>query len=450
MSEDRRLRIIFSDGRHTVGSLILRVVFARRAAWDLSPNPLSLCVAARRASGQTVIDLSDANPTRCGIESPGRALREALQAVAADPGALRYEPDPRGDAEARAAIARYHARGAATPDADQVLLTAGSSEGYSHLFRLLADPGDRVHLPVPGYGLFTHLAEFEGLEVSPYLLRPAGSSPDSGWRIDLDQLAAGLSDRSRAIVVIDPHNPTGSFVHPEDRASLESLAAERGLALISDEVFADFARAPVPHSSATIRAEPAGLRFVLSGASKVLGLPQLKVAWLVASGPPALRDEALGRLEFVSDAFLSVSPIASRMLPALFGHREVIAAEIHGRITANRERLEETVRQSGAFEVLPAEAGWAAIVRVHGGRAGRHHRVAGSAFDSIDEETLALALVERQGVIVQPGFLFDLESRDAHGDPCGHFVLSLLAEPARFEAGVAGLAREFERVATPR
>lgn len=429
---------------------MLRAVFARRAAWDLTPNPLALCIAARRASGRPLIDLSDANPTRCGIGSPARALREALEAQAADPAALRYEPDPRGDPAARAAIARYHARGAESPGADQVVLTAGTSEGYSHLFRLLADPGDRVHLPVPGYGLFAHLAELEGLEVGSYPLCAPAAGAGAGWRIDLDLLAATLSPRSRAIVVIDPHNPTGSFLHADDRASLESLASERGLALISDEVFRDFARSGAPPASKPTTDEPGVLRFVLSGASKVLGLPQLKLAWIVASGPAPLRDEALARLEFVADAFLSVSPIGARMLPALFSHRAAIQSEIRARIDANRARLVERGQQSGAFEVLDAEAGWGAIVRTDSTRGGRRPGAGHAVGSAGDEEARALALVEGPGVIVQPGFLFDLEPRDEQGDACSHFVLSLLAEPTQFDAGVAGLVAGLGATGSPR
>ncbi len=420
---------------------ILAAVFARRAGWDLTPNAFSERVAARRAAELPLLDLADSNPTRCAIVAPGAALREALAALAVDAAALRYAPDPRGDPASRAAIAACHTRGAAAPSAEHVVLCAGTSEGYAHLYRLLADPGDRIHLPTPGYPLFAHLAELEGLEGAPYPLRAPTSPGAGGWRIDLDALAADLSPRSRAIVAIDPHNPTGSFVHADDRAWLAATAAERGLALISDEVFADYATARATRPDPTAAPAAAPLRFVLSGASKLLGLPQLKLAWIVVAGAPALRDEALARLEFMADAFLSVSPLVARMLPALLAARGPIQAEIRGRVAANLERLGAAASASGAFELLRPQAGWSAILRVRQAPQARP--------GPPDEEALAIALLDRYGVLVQPGSLFDLEPRDERRLPCAHLVVSLLPEPERLERGIDAL-RAVARDASPR
>jgi aspartate/methionine/tyrosine aminotransferase len=395
-------------------------VFARRAAWDLTPNPLARRVAERRARGLAVLDLGETNPTRVGLRAPAEALAGALAALARDPSAGRYEPDPRGPRAAREAIAAYHRSQGAELTADQVILTAGTSEGYAHLFRVLADPGDFVHLPAPGYGLFEHLAALEGVEAARYPLR----APRAGtrWRIDLDVLARTLGPKSRAVLLIHPHNPTGSFVDPEDLAALRSLARERGLAIVSDEVFADAPRAP---ASVLAGAAEGPLHFVLSGASKPLALPQLKLAWIAAAGPAAARDEALARLEFTADAFLSVSPLLAHMLPALLAGREGIRAELAARVAANRSALEAALRGVAGAELLPAEAGWAAILRVRGAR---------------DEEALALGLLEREGVLVQPGFLFDLEPPASDISVC-HLVLGLLLEPERFARGAALLAR---------
>ncbi len=384
-------------------------MFARRAAWDLDPNELSRRVAARRAAGLPVLDLSDANPTRCGL-APGDALARALARCAADPASARYEPDPRGDRAARAAIAAYHGGGVAP---EHVVLTAGTSEGYAHCFRLLADPGDLVHVPAPGYPLFEHLAALEGVAAAPYPL-VAPEPPAARWRIDLDALAAALSPRSRAVLAIDPHNPTGSFVDPDDWAALAAIARERGLALVADEVFADSA-----HAGALAGAEAGPLRFVLSGASKVLALPQTKLAWIVVAGPAAARDEALARLEFLADAYLSVSPILQRALPELFAARESVRRALGERVARNRAALVAALAATRA-EALPAEAGWCAIVRAPG----------------CDETEIALALLDRDGVVVQPGALFDLEHAGA-----AHWIVSLLPEPERFDRGVAALAR---------
>jgi aspartate/methionine/tyrosine aminotransferase len=395
-------------------------VLARRAAWDLTPNELAERVAARRASGLPVLDLAESNPTRVGLHAPARALAAALAALAGDPEATRYEPDPRGPRAARAAIAAYHRSQGAELAEDHVVLTAGTSEGYAHLFRLLADPGDFVHLPAPGYGLFEHLAALEGVEAARYPLR----APARGarWRIDLAVLERSLGPRSRALLLIHPHNPTGSFVDPDDLAALRALARARGLALVADEVFADAPGAP---QSVLAGAAEGPLHFVLSGASKPLALPQLKLAWIAVAGPPPARDDALARLEFAADAFLSVSPLLAGTLPALFAARGAIRAELAARVAENRGRLAAALRGLPGAELLPAEAGWAAVLRLRG---------AG------DEEALALGLLEREGVLVQPGFLFDLEPPPGDTESC-HLVLGLLLEPGPFAEGAERLAR---------
>lgn len=395
-------------------------MFARRASWDLTPSPLAARVAACRQRGLPLLDLGDANPTRAGLVEPASALGDALAAAARAADSARYQPDPRGPLAARVAL---QAAGLA-PAAEHVVLTAGTSDGYAHLFRVLADPGDLVHLPAPGYPLFEHLAALEGVEACRYPLRaPPGGG--ARWRIDVDALAAQIGPRSRALLVIHPHNPTGSHLDPADLASLRRLAAVKRLALVSDEVFADSALArDAPPSVLSDAPADGPLQLVLSGASKMLALPQLKVAWIVAGGPPALRDAALARLEFAADAFLSVSPLLAATLPALLAERAAIGAALRGRVAANRARLAAALQGAGAT-LLPAEAGWAAIVRVPGAH---------------DEEALAIGLLDRRGVLVQPGFVFDLEPEDAGGAPCAHLVLALLHPPERFERGIEALA----------
>jgi hypothetical protein len=373
--------------------------------------------AARRRRGAEVLDLTETNPTRAGLTEPGEALARALGEVAADPASRRYEPDPRGDRRAREAIAALHAAHGAAVDPAHVILTAGTSEGYAHLFRLLADPGDRIHLPSPGYGLFEHLAALEGTLAVPYPLRP----PKSGarWRVDLDALAASLGPTSRALLAIHPHNPTGSRLDPADLASFRSLARERGLTLLSDEVFAESGAEPFP--SLLRGAEASPLHVVLSGASKLLALPQLKVAWLAVAGPPALRDDALARLEVIADAFLSVSPLLARALARLLPQRERLTRPLRARLAANRAALGAL---SPPLAALPSEAGWAAILR------------ASVPEPAPDDEALALRLLERTGVLVQPGSLFELPAEPG----AAHLVVSLLPEPALFARGLAALA----------
>jgi alanine-synthesizing transaminase len=399
-------------------------VFARRAAWDLASNPLALAAEARRARGEALVDLTESNPTRCGLLEGGVALSRALAGLARDPGTSRYAPDPRGAREAREAIARYHARGGAPLDPDHVLLTAGTSEGYAHLFRLLADPGDRVLVPRPGYPLFDLLAGLEGVETRGLPLRRRGD----GFRVDADALAAETeSPRVRAVLAIHPHNPTGAFVHPDDAALLRARCRERGLALISDEVFAEsgFVQTPAPARLPTLleAGEHAPLHFVLSGASKLLAVPQLKLSWIVAGGPARLRDEALARLETIADTYLSVSPLLAACLPALLDARAGIEAALRARLAGNRRRLAALCAERNGCELLPAEGGFTAVLEL-----------VPPDGAPLDEEELALAAVERAGVLVHPGFFFDFED-----DGRARLVLSLLPEPERFEPAVRAL-----------
>lgn len=419
-------------------------MFAGRAGFELAPNELTRRVDERRRRGLPVLDLSDANPTHFGL-APEALLRRAVADVAGHPGLGRYDPEPRGDAAARAAVAAYHARLGADVRPEHVILTAGTSEGYAHLFRLLADPGDVVHVPTPGYPLFEHLAAFEGVEARPYPLR----APRVGarWRVDLDALAASLAPTSRAVVAIDPHNPTGSFVDPQDWASLRSIARERGLALISDEVFADTARVQAAGSAPLAGARAGGvlgvgaaeathgpLRCVVSGASKPLSLPQLKLGWIVVAGPSDLRDDALARLEFLADAYLSVSPLLARALPALLEAREEAQAPARERAGENRAALEAAL-EDGAARCLPAEAGFVAIVELD--------------TPSPDDEAVALRLLDEHGVLAQPGFWFDLAQQSAAGAPAAHLVVSLLPRADDFARGVRAL-RDLARSLRPR
>jgi aspartate/methionine/tyrosine aminotransferase len=401
-------------------------VFARRASWDVVASPLAARLEERRRRGLPVLDLTESNPTRAGLTQPGAALARALAEVAADPASLGYAPDPRGDRLAREAIAAVHAAHGADVDPAHVILTAGTSEGYAHLFRLLADPGDRVHLPSPGYGLFEQLAALEGLEAAPYRL----TAPRRGgarWRVDLDGLAASLEPRSRAVLAIHPHNPTGSSLDPDDLAAFRALGRERGLALLSDEVFAE-SGAGTHFGSALCGAEAGPLHFVLSGASKLLGLPQLKVAWIVAAGPAAARDEALARLEVVADAYLSVSPLLARALARLLPQRERLTAPLRARLAENRALLAALAPGCGVV-ALPAEAGWAALLHVRSPK--------------LDDEAFALCVLEDAGVLVQPGSLFELAPEPG----VAQLVVSLLPEPRRFERGVAALAGVAETLA---
>lgn len=413
-------------------------MFSTRAGFDLSANAFAARVEARRASGRPFVDLADANPTRVGLVEPERALAAALPALAQDRRAFGYAPDPRGDRRAREAVAAYYRRRGAQVDPAHIVLTAGTSEAYAHLFRLLGNPGDEILVPRPSYPLFDLLARFESLEAVGYATRRRAAGEDGGhdtWSVDLADLAEQAGARTRALLAVHPHNPTGAYLSAAERGALRALARTRGLALVVDEVFLDFAVAaprPEPSLVADARDDDGPLHFVLSGVSKTLALPQLKLAWIVVAGPPALRDEALARLEVIADTFLAVSALPQLLLPSLLEAAPAVAAELGARLRANHAALGTAAAESDGIRLLPAAGGWTAILRIEP-----------AAGVDRDEDALVAALLDDDDVLVQPGWLFDLEPAE-HGG-AAHVVLSLLAEPTRFRDAarrlVAGCAR---------
>jgi alanine-synthesizing transaminase len=381
-------------------------MLSARSSWDLTANPLAALLAERRHRGARVIDLTLSNPTRAGLPP----LTEAAALLASRAGAP-YRPEPLGLPEARQAVCRYLADHGGTCDPGQVVLTASTSEAYSFLFKVLADPGDEVLVPRPSYPLFEYLAGLEGVRTASYPLRYDGAR----WALDLDRLAAALGPRSRALVLVSPNNPTGSFIRRNERAALVELARELDLALIVDEVFADYLLdGPAPDCAFAGPAEV--LTFTLSGLSKVLALPQAKLSWMVVQGPPYERRQALDRLEVVADTFLSVGTAVQEALPELLACRRQAQAPVRERLEANLRRLRQRVGDGA--EVLRCEAGWYAVLRI-----------------AADEERLALALLAEDGVLVHPGYFFDFLTE-------GHLVLSLLSPD--FDEGVDLLCRRLE------
>jgi alanine-synthesizing transaminase len=383
-------------------------VLSRRLDWTVPENALAARERARRAAGATLLDLTVTNPTAVGLTAPAPALAEAL----ADPGIARYEPAPLGPLAARTAVAADYARHGARVDPGHVALTASSSESYALLFKLLCDPGDTILVPQPSYPLFDYLARLEGVGPRPYRL-----AFDGEWHIDWGSVeVAG----ARAIVVVSPNTPTGSYLRRADLARLAALATAHGLALIIDEVFADYPLDPRPDAVRTVAAEPPSevLTFCLGGLSKGCGLPQLKLGWIVADGPASALSEALAGLELIADTYLSVGTPVLRALPSLLAIGAHLRAQIAGRMAANRAVLAAALPPGCPATLLPAEAGWTAILRVPAVRS---------------EEAWALALLEEDDLLVQPGYFFDLTGLGTT------LVVSLLPEPAIFAAGVARL-----------
>ncbi len=371
---------------------------------DLTPNALSAAVARARASGRTLADLTQSNPTQAGIPYPLDLLSPL-----ADPAGLSYDPEPFGMVSARAAVVADYARRGVTLTLDRVCLTASTSEAYALLFKLLCSPGDTVLVPRPSYPLFEHLTALECVRAVPYELELHGQ-----WQLDADAIARAIDDRTRAVLVVSPNNPTGSIVNPAELAALADLCASRSLALIGDEVFADYRLDGRPPGESVLQQHHA-LSFGLGGLSKSVGLPQVKVAWIGVSGPDGAVAEALAGLEIVADTFLSVSTPAQVALPRLLMHGAVVRDAIRERTARNLAALAEAVGAVPAVTLLPPGGGWCAVLQVP---------------SLVSEEALVLALLEHDGVLVQPGYFFDFP-REAF------VVVSLLVDPAVFDPAVA-------------
>ena len=359
-----------------------------------------------RAGGAALIDLTESNPTRAGLAYPADEIRAAL----ADPRALEYAPDARGMASARAAVAGYYAEAGVAVDAERIVLTASSSEAYGWLFKLLCDPGDQVLIPKPSYPLFDFLTALEEVGTVPYPLRWDGE-----WHVDLPAFRAALTERTRAVLVVSPNNPTGNALQPIERAALEQVCAERGIPLIADEVFLDYPARPGARLASVLEGEGPALRFALNGLSKAAGLPQLKLGWIAVAGPPALVSDALARLEVIADTYLSVNTPVQLALPRLFGAATSIRAAILSRVRANRAWLAGEVRATDPVRLLACEAGWYAILTVP---------------RTLSDQERALELVEKDGVLIQPGYFFDMPGE-------GFLVLSLLTKEDAFREGAA-------------
>jgi hypothetical protein len=387
------------------------VKLSARTAWDLRENALTERVRALRAAHPALVDLTSSNPTRVGLLEPPK-----LVALLSDPAGAAYDPDPRGARSAREAVALYVRERGANVDPDRIVLSASTSEAYAWIFKLLCDAGDEILVPSPSYPLFGYLAGLEGVRVQTYpLLR------DEGFRIDLGALERALGPRSRAIVVVHPNNPTGTFVHPDDAAALDRLASARGLAVVADEVFADWTLdGAAPGFAQTFASPKSALTFTMSGLSKVCCSPQLKLGWTIVGGDDALARPAEERLHVIADTYLSVGTPVQCALPGIIEARPAIVRELGARLAQNLAALDRALGDAGAdapLRRLPAHAGWTVLLELP--------RV-------MAEDAWVGVLAEEAGVLVQPGWFFDLEDG-------GTMALSLLGEPASFARAVRSL-----------
>jgi alanine-synthesizing transaminase len=380
-------------------------VFSSRLNWTLPRNRLSALLSEKRLTNTRVLDLTESNPTRAGLAYPGAEILASLT----DERALHYDPSPRGPAHAREAVAGYYRDRGFSIEPGRTLLTASTSEAYAYLFKLLANPGDEILAPRPSYPLFEFLAGLESVHMRQYPLRY-----DGVWHVDFDALEQTITARTRAIVVVNPNNPTGSFLKHAELGRLEALAVRHGLAILSDEVFRDYALTEDAERVSTLAGDHRALTFSMSGLSKIAGLPQMKAGWIVTSGPGS--HAALEALELIADTYLSVSTPVQIALPRLLALSGEVMEQIRQRTAANLVHLREATRGSAAT-LLRVEGGWYAVLQIPRTRS---------------EEEWTLKLLAECDVLVQPGFFYDFESE-------AYLVLSLLTEPATFAEGVARL-----------
>lgn len=380
-------------------------MFSHRTAWKLAPNRFTEAQRELAAAGIPVLDLTVSNPTRAGLSYDEETILGSL----ALPDAMRYDPQPTGLASARLAVAGYYREQHEEFDLspENVVLTTSTSEAYSYVFRLLCNPEDEILVPKPSYPLFEFLADLQDVKLVPYPL-----IYDHGWQIDFASLYKAVSHRTRAVVVVHPNNPTGSYARPEEIDLLNRFCAEYKPALIVDEVFLDYAHDGAPRAS--FAGNHQSLTFTLSGLSKISALPQMKAAWVVSSGPEDLVREAMGRLEVISDTFLSMNAPIQLALPTLLDQRRHVQPLLLDRLRANLQELDHHLAKQKACQRLEVEGGWYAILRV--------------PVTQTDED-LAIDLLRNSSVLVHPGHFYDFPSD-------GFLVLSLITPAADFRQGI--------------
>lgn len=381
-------------------------MFSSRLKWDSETNPLSELLAQKLREEARVLDLTESNPTRAALEYPA----DEILAAAFHKSILDYDPHPRGSLKAREAVAAYYAHSGVAANPSRMILTASTSEAYSYVFKLLMNPGDEVLVPRPSYPLFEYLAAVESVSVKQYPLRYDGS-----WHIDFAALEAAFSERTRAIAVVNPNNPTGSFLKNDEWERLQMFASSRQIAILSDEVFSDYAFEEEARVASLIGKQDA-LTFSMSGLSKVCGLPQMKLGWIVVSGDHS--EAALNGLELIADTFLSVATPVQVAAPRLLEAGTSVRAQIQRRTRTNLSRLREVFGVDSPARPLNVEGGWYAVLQVP---------------NTQSEEHWAMSLLRHDNVRVQPGFFYDFENE-------AYLILSLLPESVVFEEAIGRIA----------
>jgi alanine-synthesizing transaminase len=396
------------------------LMFADRTNWNLTPNRLSEALAQHLAAGKRIYDLSASNPTEVGFAYDGETILNAL----CNATALTYVPDPKGLLRARQGVAEYYAARGDAVSEEEIILTTSTSEAYSFVFRALCTPGDELLVPAPSYPLFGFLADIHDVRLKHYPLLY-----DHGWQIDFTALQQAIGPRTRGVIVVNPNNPTGHYVKPHELKQLNDICTVHEMALIADEVFLDFAhgdigaridplKAPRPRDGngkkpASLSTNAGALTFTMSGLSKISGLPQMKAAWLVASGPAALKKQALDRIEVIADTYLSMNAPVQLALPTLLEQRHGFQKQVLTRVRRNVGELDRQLMMRKTCTRLDIEGGWYAVVRVPVTR---------------PDDDLAVDLLTKKGIYVHPGHFYDFSTD-------GYLIISLIMPEREFAEG---------------
>jgi aspartate/methionine/tyrosine aminotransferase len=382
-------------------------MFSQRTNWKLSRNKYSEALEEVRASGAQIVDLTASNPTQCGFQYDAQRILAAF----GDSRALTYEPEAKGLLAARREVARYYQEDhGLTLNPESILLTTSTSEAYSYVFRLLCNAHDEILVPKPSYPLFDFLGDLQDVSLIPYSLEYA-----HGWFVDFHSLIRALTPRTRAVLLVHPNNPTGSYVHREERKRLAELCRERGLAVIVDEVFLDYSLTKA--TPGTFATNEECLTFTLSGLSKIAALPQMKVAWVVTSGPQQLKTAALERLEIIADTYLSLNSPTQWAFAELLEQRRSLQPQILERTRQNWANLQSALSRQTACEVLEVEGGWYAVLRTR---------------TEQSDEDVAIDLLRETHTLVHPGHFYDFPDDNS-------LVVSLLTRSSDFQRGISCL-----------
>ena len=385
-------------------------MFADRTNWNLDTNRLSEALARHRAIRRPLLDLTASNPTECGFDYDRPAIMRALS----DADALDYKPDPKGLETARQAVAAYYAARSNEVSIENIFLTTSTSEAYSFVFRMLCNPGDELLIPTPSYPLFEFLADIQDVKLARYPL-----VYDYHWQIDFHALEQAITSRTRGAIVVHPNNPTGHFCKPEDLTRLNEVCSARQMALIADEVFLDFVLTGAqPLSFAT---NTGALTFTMSGLSKISGLPQMKTAWLITTGPEHLRKQALARLEVIADTYLSMNAPMQLATPVFLEQRRGFQKQLMTRVRRNLSELDRQLAGQKSCSRLRMEGGWNTVLRVPATRS---------------DEELAIELLATRDVYAHPGHFYDFPSN-------GYLIVSVITPEPEFAKGIERLLSIF-------